>query len=195
MCFRMAESESIELLAISCQHTARTELRLGEAGSMKQLTTYRHPRGATMRPTSAGSSRSGPYGSCYGSPSARAQPQAFQRVSYLLRANFRFGAASLEVKNSTARQNRPAGWRIVFSADPSPGLRRATESSPSCAPDTPVARRGCDAVRSPSSNSCGKRVQRWSWEIPRLYVLPIRLRDLPHTRSDRRESLCREAVP
>src|SRR5208282_4105167 len=156
-------------------------------------TTCPRLHAAAMLPASDAASRSAPRGNCCARPSARAQPRVFPRPVYLLCENFRSAAAFLPEMNWPKSRNPPANWQSVSSDAPIPVHPRAQRagSSRQHARDTPASHRECGGVRSPSSNSCGRQVVRWSGEILLSGARPALQEDLRRRRADRHENLCR----
>ncbi len=163
----------------------------------RSSTTYLPRRAAAKPPAFAASSQPARRDSCCAQPSARLPPPASPPLSYRPRARFQFPAAFLPQKNSPTRRTGPTNWQIDPAADPTPLCRQATAqlgSSPHCVLDKPAARPECGAIRTPSSNSCGRPAARSNVEIPRHTALRIQKKDPRHTPSDRREPLYRGAV-
>ena len=174
--------------------------RGSEAGILLETfapTTCLRRRAAARRRARAGSSRSGRCDNCCARPSATIPPQAFLRAScrrvhgfnlalHFLRRRFRQRGEVTEQTGKALAQPIP-----LFAHRPATAQ---AESSPRNVPDTPAARRECGALHNPSSNSCERRVVRWSAEIPRPNAQPIRRKDLRRRREDPRERLCRGAV-
>ena len=161
------------------------------------LTTYLRRRVAAKRRGSAGLWRSGQCDNYCAPPTATAQPQGFPRLFYLRHARFRSAVAFLPPMTSPARQNLRVSQQNAFSDAPTRAHRRVKTlagNSPSCAQGMLVSPRECDAVRSPSSSSCGTGVVRSSAENLPHGVPPFRRRDLQHRLRDRRESPRRGAV-
>jgi hypothetical protein len=154
-------------------------------------------RAGAMRPRRGGPRQSGRRDSCCAPPFAKGPIRVCRRPWCRLRGRPQFGDRVLPAETARAPQNPRAEKQIALARAAIlfrlPAMASAGNFQ-SCALDILVVPRECGGFRSPSSNSCGIRVGRWSGEIQRLAVRPSRQGDPPHTPKDRRAPLCRGAV-
>ncbi len=154
-------------------------------------------RAGAMRLEHGGPRQSGRRDSCCARPFAKGPIRVCRRPSRRLRGRARSGDRALLGRTAPAPRNPRAEKQIALACAAilfrRPAMAQAGNFQ-SCVRDISVFRRECGGVRSPSNNSCGLRVGRWSGEIQPFAVRPSLQRDPPHTPKDRRARLCRGAV-